>query len=197
MKTKLKKWKRLSTRIVSSNPYSKLEEDVVLLPNGKKKKYYLSNRDRLAVSIVAEDARGRILIQKEYRYPVDRVVYEFPGGMVDRGESPLHGAKREFEEETGFTARAWKKLGTYFGSPSRTNLVFHVYFATGLVQRGSNPDDAEFLEHEWISKNQLHSLAKSGTMTSQTMIASAFLYLESRIYANQKSTFRARTKKRS
>jgi len=180
MKTKLKKWKRVSSRRVYTNPYMAIDEERVVLPTGAIKKYYLSNQDRLAVHIIATDEKGMFLLQKEYRYPVDDVIYELPGGSVEKKETPLAAAKREFREETGYRARNWRSLGNFYATPSRTNLRFFVYLATGLRYVGDAPEETEFFEHEWVSEAKLRKMVKNGTLKVQTDLASLFLYYQAK-----------------
>ena len=175
MKTKLKTWKRLSTRTLVKNPYLHVEEDRVLLPTGETTKYYISDRKTKAVSIIAINANSKILLQKEYRYPVGKVIYEFPGGRVDKRETFLQAAKRELREETGISATEWKKLGQFYASVSHGGVVFSGYIAKGLQQGVSDPDPAEFVEHEWVSMAKLRQLLKNGTIVGQTTLAMLYL----------------------
>lgn len=178
MKSGLKSWKQLSSRRVYKSPYIAIDEDRVILPNGTVKKYYLSNQNRSAVSVLAFDNRGRFLLQKEYRYPVGKVMYSFPGGLVENGEKTLSAAKREFREETGYKAKNWRHLGSFYASPSRTNLRFFVYIAQDLTFVGDTPDEGEFLEHEWVSERKLRNMVKNGTINVQTELASLLLYFQ-------------------
>jgi ADP-ribose pyrophosphatase len=176
MRTRLKPWKRISTRIAYKNPYMLVEEDSVLLPNGKKGKYFLSNRNRSAVTILAFNSAGKILVQREFRYPVGAVIHCFPGGLVELGEKLLPASKREFQEETGYQARSWESLGSFYASPSRTNLKFFVYIAKEVTFVGDSPDEAEFLEHEWVSLRKLRTMVKNGTISVQTDLACLLLF---------------------
>jgi len=176
MKTSLRSWEKISSKRAYKNPYMVIDEHRIVLPNGEKKSYYVSNQDRLAVCIIARDSMGRFLIQKEFRYPAGKVLYEFPGGLVEKRETPLQGAKREFQEETGYRARNWKLLGSFFASPSRTNLRYFAYAAKDLVFIGDSPDEAEFLEHEWVRELKLRNMVKNGTLNTQTELAVLLMY---------------------
>lgn len=175
MKSRLKAWKHLSSRTLVKNPFEHLEEDLVLLPTGEKKKYYISNRKERAVSVIVIDQVGKILLQKEFRYPVGKVIYEFPGGLVNPREPFLHAAKRELEEETGFRAKNWKSLGKFYASVSRSGVLFEGFVATELRQGIARPDPAEFFEHEWVSMKKLRQLLKNGTIVGQTTLAMLYL----------------------
>lgn len=181
MKTNLKKWITISTKRLHTNPYVSLDEDVIGLPSGRKSKYYITNRSRVAVVIVATDKKGRFLLQKEFRYPLGKVIYEFPGGLVKKNETPLKAAKREFFEETGFRCGKMNKLGDFFAAPSSTNVIYYSYHASDLIFEGMKPDVNEYLEHEWVSKKELRRMIKNGTLKVQSALATLLLYFQNKI----------------
>ncbi|RLF24139.1 MAG: ADP-ribose pyrophosphatase, partial [Thermoplasmata archaeon] len=69
------------------------------------------------VAIIPVPKRGRVMLIKQYRHPFKKKIWEIPAGKLDLKESPLRGAKRELREETGFVARKWKKLFSFYISP--------------------------------------------------------------------------------
>lgn len=172
----IRPWKRLRSRILLKNTYIRVDEDLVLLPTGKRKKYYIESRDVRAVAIIAINTKKEILYQREYRHPVGKVIYEFPGGVIEKGETPLAAAKRELEEEAGYIAKRWKQLGTYLANPSRSNVRFWVYQATQVKKVKKNPDPAEFIEEAWIPESRLRTLIKNGTIQGQGMLSAYLLH---------------------
>lgn len=92
-----------------------------------------------AVAIVALDADGSVLLERQYRAALDMNVLELPAGKRDvPGEAPLAAARRELVEETGFTAAAWVELATFYNSPGFTDEITTVYLATGLDEVGAD-----------------------------------------------------------
>jgi 8-oxo-dGTP pyrophosphatase MutT (NUDIX family) len=88
-----------------------------------------------AVAILALDDENRVLMIRQYRHPVGRVLWEIPAGLRDKpGEDPLTGARRELLEETGYRARNWRVLADFFSSPGFTTERLRVYLARDLEE---------------------------------------------------------------
>jgi ADP-ribose pyrophosphatase len=119
--------------------------DTVRLPNG-----HLTVREYIkhpgAACIVAEFEDGKLLLERQFRYPLNRVMIEFPAGKLDPGEKPLVCAQRELKEETGYWARSWHTLGSLNPAIAFCDEVIHIFHANGLVQGDARRDDDEFLE---------------------------------------------------
>ena len=176
MKTKIKKWKKISSKKVFKNQYFSLYDDVVKLPNGKKYHYYVSSKKGRAVTVLPIDEKGRVLISKEFRYPVNEVIYQIVGGSIDKGETPRKAAERELQEETGFQAKKFTLLGTIYGNPCRSGIIFYMYLATGLKTGNANPEDGEFIENEFVTPKQIDSMIKTGTIKEPYFMAAWTLY---------------------
>lgn len=76
----------------------------------------------------------RIILIKQHRYPLDKFIWELPAGKLEKGETPLHCAQRELEEETGYHAREWKKLTAIYTTPGFCNEELHIFLATELSE---------------------------------------------------------------
>jgi len=108
-----------------------------------------------AVGIVALDDAGRLLLVRQWRQPAGRSLLEIPAGTLDRDpatgtvEDPELASRRELEEETGYRAASWEKLGTFWTAPGFASELMHLYLATQLVAAGPGrltPDADELLE---------------------------------------------------
>ena len=108
-----------------------------------------------AVAIVAIDEADRILLVRQWRQPAGRSLLEIPAGTLDRDpvtgaiEDPELASRRELEEETGYRADRWEKLGSFWTAPGFASELMHLYRATGLVAAGHGrltPDADEALE---------------------------------------------------
>jgi len=88
---------------------------------------------------------GDVMFVRQYRYPHKKFVLEVPAGKLEPNEDPLDGAKRELQEETGYTAENYEKLTAMFTTPGFCNEVLHIYLATGLKksEHGQNLDEGE------------------------------------------------------
>ncbi len=120
--------------------------DKVELPNGD-----LSVREVIAhveaVCVVPVDADGNVILERQYRYPIDAVITEIPAGKLDKeGEDPLEGAKRELREETGITADRWTDLGLFVPAAAYCAETIRMYLAQDLHQGKQQLDEDEFLD---------------------------------------------------
>ena len=125
-----------------------------------------------AVGVLALETPRKILLVKQYRYPVREFTYEIPAGKLSLGEAPLACVKRELEEETGFRARKVSKLLSYWPTAAFSTEVIHLFVAQGLVPTKMNPDDDEFIELVSISPKQMENWIRLGRIRdSKTLIA--------------------------
>ena len=90
---------------------------------------------------------GRVIVERQYRYPVDRIITEIPAGKLnDKQEDPLLAAQRELREETGLTASHWESLGIFYPAPAYSDETIHMFLAKGLHQGAQQLDADEFSE---------------------------------------------------
>jgi ADP-ribose pyrophosphatase len=112
--------------------------------------------------MMAVDDKKRILLVRQYRLPADKYLWELPAGKVDEGETPLQAAKRELIEETGYRARSWKKLSTFFPSPGFVAERMTIYLATELTAGTATPMDDERIEARWFPSKELGKMIDEG-----------------------------------
>jgi ADP-ribose pyrophosphatase len=119
--------------------------DTVRLPDGTQttREYVIHPG---AVMIVAQLDDGQLVLERQYRYPVQAVMLEFPAGKLDPGEASLACAQRELREETGYTARQWAKAGVLHPVISYSTEFIDVWFARGLTLGERKLDAGEFLD---------------------------------------------------
>jgi len=144
--------------------------DTVILPNKKTAiREYIKHPG--AVSVVPFLDRKRIILIRQYRYPVKKILLELPAGKINKGESPLRSIKRELEEETGYKAKNWKKIFTYYPSCAFSTEALHIYMAWNLIFTGKNPDEDEFIERVIIDYKTALKLVEEGKiLDSKTVI---------------------------
>jgi len=176
MKTKLKKWKKIKSTNICNDSHIQLDKDLVILPSGKKHNYFHINKGMRSVFVFAFNRSDRLLVTKQYRYPIDQIAYGPVGGMVEKNETPLRAAKRELKEETGYTAKSYKLIGSFYASPANSNGIFFIYTAKDLKPGEPNPDDTEFIECEFLPKTRIDSMIKSGEWRDSDFMAAWMLY---------------------
>ena len=119
--------------------------DAITLPNGRAgTREYIKHPG--AACIVAEFEDGKLLLERQYRYPMGKVMIEFPAGKLDLGENPLVAAQRELKEESGYWARSWHTLGHMHPLIAYADEIIHIFHANGLVQGDAKLDQDEFLQ---------------------------------------------------
>jgi ADP-ribose pyrophosphatase len=119
---------------------------------------------------------GRVVVERQWRYPLARVMLEFPAGKLDAGEMPLHCAVRELIEETGYRAAEWARAGILHNAVAYSNEGIEVWFARGLTLGPRALDVGEFLEVDSASQAELEELAMRGELTdAKTLIGLLWL----------------------
>lgn len=140
----MQKWKRLKSEKVYDSPYFKLTKDLVELPDGTQKEWtYWDSRDSAMVLGMTEDEK--LVMIQQYRYIVGDEIMEFPAGYNEEGESMEESAKREFEEETGYTCDGLIKLGAFYETCGQLNRRNHIFFAKNArkPERETNNSEEE------------------------------------------------------
>jgi ADP-ribose pyrophosphatase len=138
--------------------------DTVALPDGTTAtREYVRHPGAVVVVPMLDD--GRVVVERQHRYPVGRVMTEFPAGKLDKGEDPLVCGKRELLEETGYTAREWARAGEMHNAIAYSDEVIHIYFARGLQAGQRKLDQGEFLDVLAVPPSQLFEAAQRGELT--------------------------------
>ena len=112
--------------------------------------------------MMAVDRKQRILLVRQYRLPADQYLWELPAGRLDPGEKPLQAARRELKEETGYRARKWTKLASYFVSPGYVQERMTIFLAEELIAGEATPMDDERIETRWFTKKELSEMIEAG-----------------------------------
>jgi ADP-ribose pyrophosphatase len=147
-----------------------VRRDVVRLPNGRTaQREYLVHPGAVMVVPILDD--GRLVVERQYRYPLGRVILEFPAGKLDAGEAPLRCGVRELQEETGYTAKEWARAGILHNAIAYSNEGIEVWFARRLSLGERKLDDGEFLDVSTASVAELNLSARRGELTdAKTLI---------------------------
>ncbi|HYW57536.1 MAG TPA: NUDIX hydrolase [Polaromonas sp.] len=146
--------------------------DTVRLPDGRQAtREYI--RHPGAVMIIAQLDDGKLVLERQFRYPVQSVMLEFPAGKLDAGEGSLACAQRELREETGYTARLWAKAGVLHPVISYSTEFIDIWFARDLTAGQRQLDAGEFLDVFTATPEQVLQWCQDGSVTDGKTLAGA------------------------
>jgi ADP-ribose pyrophosphatase len=167
----IKKEKRTAGKTIYEGNILKLYRDEVEFPDKHKSAREVVEHSG-GVSVLAENEEGKIILIKQYRYPVDEVIYEIPAGKLELDEDPAECAARELREETGYSAQKFSKLFEFFPTPGYSTETIYIYQAEGLKFVGRDLEEGEYIEVVPKSRAELKELLQSGKIKdSKTLIA--------------------------
>ncbi len=169
------KWKKLATNKLFEHPRISVYEDDVELPNGIKTKYVHFGKTEDASMVLAMNEEGKFLIQKEYSYPPDEVMYQLPGGAIEKGEKPEIGAARELAEEASLAGNL-EPMGWFYLNNRRTSQKMYVYLATDLCEAEAPKDPEELFEDHWFTETEADDLIRTNEIRNYTALAGWALY---------------------
>ncbi|MBL8502733.1 MAG: NUDIX hydrolase [Rhodocyclaceae bacterium] len=150
-----------------------VRRDTVRLPDGKQAcREFVTHPG--AVLMIAELPNGKLLFERQFRYPLDRVFLELPAGKIHPGEEILLTAQRELREETGYVAEHWHHLGTIHPCIGYSDERIEIFFARGLSHVGHALDDGEFLEVHELGLEEAIEAVRDGRLTDGKSVAGLF-----------------------
>lgn len=152
-----------------------VRRDHVRLPDGR-----VATREFVvhpgAVMIVPLLDDGRLVMERQWRYPLQRAMLEFPAGKLEPGEPPFNCATRELQEETGYRAAQWGRAGLLHNAIAYSTEGIEVWFARGLTLGARRLDEGEFLDVQLTTVEELDRLCAQGSVTdAKTLVGLLWL----------------------
>ncbi|WP_188419098.1 NUDIX domain-containing protein [Oxalicibacterium solurbis] len=164
---------RMDSTLAYDGSFLKVQKDVVRLPNDSRAtREYIRHPGAVVILPVFDD--GTILLERQFRYPLNRVFIEFPAGKIDPGEASLDCAKRELLEETGYTARDWQFVCTIHNAIAYSDEHLDLFLARGLTAGERKLDDEEFLDVFSAKQDELMGWIREGQITDVKTIIGTF-----------------------
>jgi ADP-ribose pyrophosphatase len=165
----------VESRQVYRGHFLQVFRDTVQLPDGREAgREFIRHPGAVMVIPLLDD--GRLLMERQYRYPMARTMLEFPAGKLEQGEDPAECARRELREETGYAAREWAYAGVLHNAIAYSDEGIHIYFARGLVPGQTQLDDGEFIDLATHTPQEIDAFCASGVITdAKTLIGLLWL----------------------
>lgn len=130
------------------------------------------------LAIREKDGIKKVLLVKQFRYPLKKAILELPAGKLEKGEDPFEAAKRELQEETGYIAKNWQDLGYIYTSPGYSDEKLYLYKATDLEFVGENPDEGEILVEYEYTIDELVKMVKNNEITDAKTVCAVMRGIE-------------------
>ena len=172
--------KLLSSEVVFEGPLFRVLRDRLIEPGGREGVRDIIRHNGSVVILAMDKARKKkdpwIVVERQYRHAANQFLWELPAGKLEPGEEALEGAKRELEEETGYRARRWKPLVTYYASPGFLGESMKVFVAEGLVAGDAHPEEDERIELRLIRLSEVLRKIEKGAILDGKTLSSVLLY---------------------
>jgi ADP-ribose pyrophosphatase len=171
----------LSSRVSYQGPVFSVTTDEVEEPGGVRARRDVIRHSGSIVILAVDEtaAKGskdepRILLERQYRHAAQSMMWELPAGRIDDGETALTAAKRELLEETGYSARQWKRILHFYVSPGFLDETMTIYLARGLKAGEAQPEADERITTKFLTLSEVTEMALNGRIQDAKTIAGIF-----------------------
>lgn len=151
-----------------------LELSEVRLPNGRTARREAVRHPGGAAVLLVKD--GMILMERQFRFPYGKIIWEIPAGKLNSGEDPCSAALRELEEETGWRAKKLERLAEIYPSPGYTDEIIYIFFATEAEFSRQHPDDDEFVNCRFIDIDECIAMCENGEISDAKTLVALYKY---------------------
>ncbi len=172
----------LSSREVYHGPAFRVTADQVLEPSGVRTRRDIVHHSGSVVILAVEegDSEPRVLLERQYRYAARQMLWELPAGRIDNGENDLHAAKRELLEETGYTAKRWRRILRFYASPGFLAEAMNLYLARGLRAGPAQPEPDEVIQVRMVPLSAAVRMVMRGAIKDGKTISGILWLSQSR-----------------
>jgi len=172
----------LSSREVYHGPAFRVTADQVLEPSGVRTRRDIVHHSGSVVILAVEEGVSdpRVLLERQYRYAARQMLWELPAGRIDKGENDLHAAKRELLEETGYTAKRWRRILRFYASPGFLAEAMNLYLARGLRAGRAQPEPDEVIHVRMVPLSAAVRMVMRGAIKDGKTISGILWLSQSR-----------------
>jgi ADP-ribose pyrophosphatase len=163
----------LSSRLVYQGPAFSVSSDLVLEPSGVQTRRDIVHHSGSVVILAVEESSAgpRVLLERQYRHAAGSLLWELPAGRIDAGERELQAAKRELLEETGYSAKRWKRILKFYASPGFVAETMAIYLAEELRPGIAQPEEDESIAVRFVPLKQAVRMVVKNTIRDAKTIA--------------------------
>jgi ADP-ribose pyrophosphatase len=170
----------LSSKVVYEGPLFRILHDKLIEPDGHPSERDVIRHNGSVVIMALDSSKSKknpwIVIERQYRHAANQYLWELPAGKLDPGEDAVAGAKRELEEETGYSAKKWKPLVEYYASPGFLGESMKVFLAEGLVAGEARPEEDEKIEFRLVKLSDVLKMIDKGAILDGKTLTSVLMY---------------------
>ena len=160
-------WRVTASSYVIDTPYLRLRKDTIALPDGTVIDDYYVRESRGFVIVFAVTTENDVVLVRQYKHGIGKVVLELPAGAIDQNETPLQTAIRELAEETGYEAASMESLGNYITEPTNSDARVYLFLALNARPTGEQQlDITETIDVELANFDELRELVRTGAINS-------------------------------
>jgi len=173
------KWRVRDSTYVVDSKFLRLRRDSIELPGGEIIDDYFVREGRGFSVIFALTPERRVVLVRQYKYGINRIVVELPAGFVDEGEEPHQTAVRELAEETGYVADSVEHVRSFAAEPSNSETCMHVFLARDARPKARQQLDlTEVIEVELVDVARLKALVRDGSIDVMGQVAAIYFVLD-------------------
>ena len=172
--------KLLKTEVVFKGPLFRVQRDTVVEPTGLRSVRDVIRHNGSAVILAVDRSKSKknpwIVMERQYRHAANQFLWELPAGKLEAGEDAMAGAQRELAEETGYHARKWRPLVTYYASPGFLGEAMLVYLAEDLYAGEATPEEDERIEIRLVKLFDILEMIEKGNIHDGKTLNAVLLY---------------------
>lgn len=169
------KEKQIKSDLIYNGKVVKLYVDDVKCPNNNlSKREIIKHNGGVCILAIIDN---KVILEKQYRYAYDEVLYELPAGKLEKNENPYDAALREFEEETGYKANTLIDYGKMYPTCGYSNEIIHMYVAKDIIKTKRHLDEDEFIEIEYVNLEEVVDMINKGIIKDAKTICLISKYI--------------------
>lgn len=172
-------WQVAASSYIVDSPYLRIRRDRIVLPDGTVIDDYYVRESRGYVIVFALTPYREVVLVRQYKHGIGKVLLELVAGAIDEGEEPVQTAIRELKEETGYAAGSMEHVRSFVTDPTSANTIAHLFFAKDAYPSGAQDlDVTEDIAVELVPLERLRDLVREGAIESMPHVGAMYVMLD-------------------